>query len=98
MTQPNVADFLGEAMHDERFEVQLREFEILPGTVLDGSTIEKSGLKRSTGVTVLAIKRPDGSFLHHPRAETTLDAGDVPIVLGTSDQHRTLRRWLDAPR
>jgi voltage-gated potassium channel len=96
MTQPNVADFLGEAMHDERFEVQLREFEVLPGTILDGSTIEESGLKRNTGVTVLAVKRPDGSFLHHPRAETTLDAGDVPIVLGTSEQHRTLRRWLDA--
>ncbi len=98
MTQPNVADFLGEAMHDERFEVQLREFEVLPGTILDGSTLMDSGLKRATGVTVLAIKRPDGSFLHHPVAETTLDAGDVPIVLGTSDQHRALRRWLDTAR
>lgn len=97
MTQPNVADFLGEAMQDERFEVQLREFEVRPGTILDGSTIEASGLKRATGVTVLAIKRPDGSFLHHPRAKTTLGAGDVPIVLGTSEQHRTLGKWLDAP-
>lgn len=97
MTQPNVADFIGEAMHDERFKVQLREFEIRPGSRLEGTTIEESGLKRATGVTVLAIKRPDGSFLHHPRAETTLDAGDVPIVLGTSEQHRSLRKWLDTP-
>jgi voltage-gated potassium channel len=95
MTQPNVADFLGEAMHDERFEVQLREFEVVPGTILEGSTIEESGLKRATGVTILAIKRPDGSFLHHPRADTTLQARDVPIVLGTSEQHRSLRKWVD---
>ena len=98
MTQPNVADFLGEAMHDERFEVQLREFEVQPGSMLDGSTIEDSGLKRAAGVTILAIKRPDGSFLHHPLAETVLNAGDVPIVLGTSEQHRSLRGWLDAAR
>ncbi|NNC73934.1 MAG: TrkA family potassium uptake protein [Acidimicrobiia bacterium] len=97
MVRPNVADFLGEGMADPRLEVRLGEFEIRPDTVLDGATVEESGLVRATGVTVLAVKRPDGSFVHHPGPDTAIAAGDVPIVLGTSAQHLSLREWLGEP-
>ena len=94
MMQPNVADFLGEAMHDGRIEVKMGEFAVEPGSTLDGATIDGCGVVRATGVSVLAIKRSDGSFVHSPDPSTTLGGGDVPIVLGTSDQHSTLKAWL----
>ena len=93
--QPNVADFLGEAMPDGRLDVQLREFVVEPGSVLEGATIERAGVVRATGVSVLAIKRRDGSFVHTPPPTTTLGLGDVAIVLGTPEQHTTIRARLD---
>lgn len=93
--QPNVADFLGVAMRDDRLEVRLREFVVRPHSKLDGSSLDEAGLLAATGVTMLALKRADGSFVHHPPRATTVEAGDVPIVLGTPEQHRALRMWLE---
>jgi len=95
MMQPNVADFLGEAMRDGQLRMQLEEFEVVADSPLDGTTIAESGIIDATGVTILAIRRPDGTFSHHPRTWTELEAGDVPIVLGTSEQLYALRIWLD---
>jgi voltage-gated potassium channel len=91
VTQPNVADFLGEAMHDKQFEVELREIAVGPGSILDGTIIEDAGLIDATGVTVLAIRRPDGSFHNHPDPSVRLGAGDVLIVLGTDEQLKAAR-------
>ena len=82
ITQPNVADFLGEAMHDRRYEVELREVAVRPGSGLDGATLAESQLVESTGVTVLAIRRPDGSFTHRPEPSVELRAGDVSDCFG----------------
>jgi voltage-gated potassium channel len=94
MTQPNVADFLGEAMHDQQLAVELREVVVPAHSALDGAALDQSGLVAATGVTVLAIRRADGSFDHHPGASTKVAAGDIPIVLGTSEQLQTLRAWM----
>lgn len=94
MTQPNVADFLGEAMHDEQLAVELHEVVVTERSALDGITLDESRLVAETGVTVLAIRRADGTFDHHPSAATRVSAGDVPIVLGTAEQLQTLRVWI----
>lgn len=94
VTQPNVADFLGEAMHDEQLSVELREFAVVGGSRLDGAKLGESKLADTTGVTVLAVRRADGSFDHHPGDSTTLTAGDVSIVLGTREQLDAMRDWL----
>ena len=94
MMQPNVADFLGETMHDGRLEVRLGEFEVGGTSALDGASIANSGLTQATGMSVLAIRRADGTFVQSPGPSTTLNQGDIPIVLGTSEQHEALQRWL----
>ncbi|MDH3190437.1 MAG: potassium channel protein, partial [Acidimicrobiia bacterium] len=94
VTQPNVADFLGEAMHDEQLSVELREYAVVGGSRLDGANLGVSHLADATGVKVLAVRRADGSFDHHPGDSTTFVAGDVPIVLGTREQLDAVRNWL----
>ncbi len=96
ITQPNVAAFLGEAMHDRQYEVELREVAVRQGSGLDGVTIAESRLVEDTGVTVLAIRRPDGTFHHRPDPSVELRAGDVPIVLGTVDQLQALTNLVGA--
>ena len=94
MVQPNVADFVGESMSDDRLEVQLSEIDVVEGSRLADRTIEESGVRDACGVTVLAIRRPDGSFQHQPSGATVPEVGDVLITLGTSEQQYALQAWV----
>ena len=94
MVQPNVADFVGESMHDDRLEVRLSELTVQTGSRLADRSIEDSGVRAACGVIVLAIRRPDGSFVHQPSAQTVPEVGDVLITLGTSEQQDALQLWV----
>jgi voltage-gated potassium channel len=93
---PNVADFLGETMTDRRFEVRLGEIVVTGPAmeVLTGCTLTSSGILVSSGVTLLAVRRPDGTFDHRRDGDFRPEPGDVLIVLGTVDQHAAARQWL----
>jgi voltage-gated potassium channel len=92
--QPNVADFLGETMTDHNLEVQLGEVAVEPGTVLAGRSLADSGFLADTGLTLLAIRRADGSFVHRRDEACVPEANDVLILLGTADQHQAGAAWL----
>jgi voltage-gated potassium channel len=94
MVQPNVADFVGESMHDDRLEVRLAETNVTDGSRLADRSIQESGVRAACGVIVLAIRRPDGSFVHQPSAATVPEVGDVLITLGTTEQQEALRSWV----
>jgi voltage-gated potassium channel len=94
VSQPNVADFLGETMSNEQLAVELHEFEVSAQSPLADRTLRDSNIGGATGATVLAIRRGDGTFSQSPQADTKILAGDVAIVLGTSAQLAALRSWL----
>jgi voltage-gated potassium channel len=95
IAQPNVADFLSEAMHNEQLAVELHEFAVTAHSPIADRTLRDSDIGGSTGVTVLAIRRADGNFTQSPNADTKIYPGDVPIVLGTSRQLEAFQTWLD---
>ncbi len=95
MLQPNVADLLGDSMQDGQLRVRVREFAVGERSPLNGTSIRDSGFVDATGVTVIAIRRADGSFVPQPMPATELHAGDITLVLGTPEQHDALRAWLD---
>jgi voltage-gated potassium channel len=64
------------------------------GSPLADRSIEASGIRAACGVIVLAVRRPDGSFVHQPSADTVPAVGDVVIALGTADQQDALRDWV----
>jgi voltage-gated potassium channel len=92
--QPNVADFLSEAMRNEELAVEIQEFEVAEDSPLADQTLRDSGIGAATGVTVLAVRRVDGSFSQSPNADTMIHTGDVAIVLGTAQQLSAFRSWL----
>jgi voltage-gated potassium channel len=97
MVQPNVADFVGESMSDERLEVHLEEVKVTEHGRLNHRSLEESAIRKACGVIVLAIRRPDGSFIHQPSGDTVPEAGDVLITLGTAGQQYALHTWIDEP-
>lgn len=97
VVQPNVADFVGESMSDDRYEVRLTETPVTRNSRLADKSIQESGVRDACGVIILAIRRPDGSFAHQPSASTVPQVGDVLITLGTPEQQQALRAWIEHP-
>lgn len=95
MLQPNVADFIGESMSDRHYEVRMSEAPVRANSTLVDRMLGDCGLVAATGITVMAVRRSDGSFAHHPDADYVLRDGDVLITLGTTDQQAALEEWLD---
>ncbi len=86
VTQPNVVDFVDVVMHDGSLEFRLEELSLPSSSPLVGQDIGSTHLRARTGALVLAIRRPDGTFLTNPGPGDRLLADDVLITVGTSDQ------------
>jgi TrkA domain protein len=63
----------------------LEWYEIPPGSLLAGETIETTDIGGQTGVTVVAIER-GGDTVASPGPDTTLQEGDTLVVIGTDEQ------------
>lgn len=81
-------DFFGLYKLGERFW----EFEIRPGSKLDGRTVEEIGFRERFGLSVLAIRRRNRTFLV-PGPGIVIVPGDRVVVLGHKDRVRELVAW-----
>jgi K+/H+ antiporter YhaU regulatory subunit KhtT len=63
----------------------IRDVLVGGGRVSDQS-LRESRLRELYGVTVLGVKRADGSAVTHPDANTIIRAGDRVIVFGLAAQ------------
>lgn len=90
--QPHVVDYLDVVMHDGSMEIRLDEVAVIPGSQLAGQTISSARIHDTTGALVLALRRPDGSFLTNPPATAAIEAGQVLIAVGTDEQVAALQR------
>jgi voltage-gated potassium channel len=97
VTQPHVVDFMDVVMHDGTLEFRLGEIAVTTRSPLTGNTLAKARVHDNTGALVLAIRRPDDSFVTNPSAETRIEVGDVLISVGTAEQLDSLRRFAGRP-
>jgi len=91
--QPNVADFLNETMADNGFQVRLGEIEVSSESALADRSLHDSGFLQATGLTLLAVRKCDGSFTHRRDPECVPLQGEKLIVLGTPEQHYAGIQW-----
>jgi CPA2 family monovalent cation:H+ antiporter-2 len=66
-------------------ETTTETFLIMRGSPADGQTIRTLGLRRTTGVTIIAVVR-DGRPQTNPPAEMEIRAGDVLVLVGSHEQ------------
>jgi len=97
VTQPHVVDFVDVVMHDGTLEFRLEELDVSTSSPLAGNTLRSVRLHDQTGVLVLAIRRPDGSFVTNPSPEIVIEAGDVLIGVGTAVQLEALAQFAGLP-
>jgi voltage-gated potassium channel len=98
VTQPHVVDFVDVVMHDGTLKFRLEELALSVDSPLAGKTLRSAHLRDRTGALVLAIRRPDGTFVTNPSPEDTIEAGDVLISVGTAEQLGALVEFATGPR
>ena len=57
---------------------------------LKGKTIGDLESRRITGVTIIGLRKPDGSYEINPTVEETVDEGSRIFVLGNAEQIKKL--------
>lgn len=96
LLRPQVVSFLDVATTGADIELRLEEAEITPESRLVGKSLADARIPQRTGLIVLALRRAggDGKQRYNPGPETTLEAGDVMIVLGRPEQVQQLRNYV----
>lgn len=88
VTQPHVTEFLDITMGDRDLAVSINEVHVPAGSMFTRRPLSECNL---AATTVLAIRRTDGAFTHHPDLSQPAVEGDILIALGTADELRQLK-------
>lgn len=92
VTRPEVVEFLGMLHGVGNTDLKLDElkFEDLKEE-FQGKNLKEMNLRGLTGVNVIGYKDSRDGFIFNPNPNTTFEAGDVMIVLGTDSDLRTFK-------
>jgi len=80
--RPNVVDFIEIATGRGHIDLQMEEICIQERSPFIGKNLLEAGLRRDTGVILVAIKKASGQMVFNPVSTSLLDAMDTLIVLG----------------
>ncbi len=96
LLRPAVVSFLDCAISDAGIEMRLEQATVPQGSHLVGRTLAEARIPQETGLIVLALQRGvAGPPIYNPGPETRIEAGDVMIFLGGSEQVETLRNYAE---
>lgn len=91
LLKPLSIEYVETILHDETEELEVEEMKIAPHSSLVGTTLRESQIRSRYGVTVVAIRRNNGT-ISNPKPDEMLYANDVIIVLGTKEQLEKLEK------
>lgn len=91
---PVTSDFLDLVTHGGQVESGLHEMEIPPDSPLESKTLGESDIRGATGMTILAIRKSDGSFDLQPNSASKVSGGDILVVIGNLEQAMQLEKLI----
>ncbi len=93
LIRPTVVTFL-DTMLREKGTLRVEEATVAKGSKYVGKRLQEVPLRdKKINLLVVAIKK-DGDYIFNPQADTTLEAGDVLVVIGEIDDVKKLRKML----
>jgi voltage-gated potassium channel len=95
LLRPHVVDFLECAISGAGIELRLEQAAIPSGSHFAGQSLAELRIPQRTGLIVLSLQRAreKGPPIYNPGPETRLEAGDVMIVMGSTEQIQQLREY-----
>ena len=95
--RPQVTAFLDAVTTAAGPDLHLAEIEVAETCAPAGHTIRDIRVRHETGAIVVALRKKDGTFDTTPEPEAVIEAGDVLVGIGTTEELRRLED-LFAPR
>ena len=88
--KPQVASFLNVVTRQDGPDLRVEQIDVPSGCQAIGKSIRDLHIRAHTGASIVAVAKKGGSYHTRPSADTTFDAGDVIIGVGSSDDIRAL--------
>jgi voltage-gated potassium channel len=88
--KPHVTAFLDAVTTAAGPDLHLAEIEVPESCPEAGRTIREIRVRHETGAIVIALRKKDGTFDTTPEPEAVVDAGDVLVGVGTTEELRRL--------
>jgi len=98
MMKPMVSDYLDVVTGGGELELRVEQFQIAASSPVIGKSIKELQIRQKTGVSVLAVRKPEEPFDTNPSPDTILDVDVVLIAVGTLSEIQLLERLLEANR
>jgi voltage-gated potassium channel len=80
LLRPHVVDFVD--MASGGVDIEIAQYDVDPESGLAGAKVRESKIRERAGVTIVAIKRADGSQLFNPGPEEVIGQSDQLILIG----------------
>ncbi len=94
LKRPTVVDFIDIATMGNRLGLIMEEAEVGLKSDLIGKNLIESRLRRDFGIIIVAIKKASGQMIFNPVPSETLEAADVIVVLGKTEDLKRVRAIL----
>lgn len=91
MIRPHVVNFLDDMLRSTAGDTRITEIQVPPHSRLQGFALRKARILEKTGLLVIAVRNPDGSYVYNPGPELELEIGMVLVVIGAPDAVEELR-------
>lgn len=93
MMRPSVISFLDVITHVGDREYDLEDIIVRKGAPMSNKSLKELKIPEIIGLIVLAIrKKGEKDILFNPHSETSIEVGDILMVLGTQAQVNELRK------
>lgn len=96
VNKPGTISFFSYITSQHGSDIELEEFSYkqMPNHCR-GKSIHDLHIRRATGANIIAFKHPDGTYTVNPPPDTVIGPSSSFIVLGSSEQMRDLRKYLE---
>ena len=92
ITSPTVADFVQMATGSNSVNFYMEEQRLAARSPLCGRALKDTPIRRELGVTVVAVRRADGTLITNPPPDLQLEPEDVLVSLGNQEKLAELKR------
>lgn len=92
MVRPQVVTFLDRMLRDQTAH-RVEQVMVGEQSAVAGKKLAEAALREHSGLTPIALERPDGTVVFNPGPEDVLTPGIAIIVIGDPDQMARLRAY-----
>jgi voltage-gated potassium channel len=90
LVKPAIADFM-DSITADNLELAFEEVTVKHGSPYCNRKLKESNLRAELDIVIVAIRRQSGQMVFHPSGDTTIEEGDLLIVIGRAEAMSQLR-------